>query len=124
MADPKISMSMSFTQPCLICGDPVTYDVHPSSPMPNAVICKKHFKDTEKQEKVINSVMTELSNITSAHPPYNSAHEGYAILKEEVDELWDEVKNDKEPYRKARMYAEAKQVAAVAIKFLMDICEG
>lgn len=69
-------------------------------------------------------------------PPFNSAHEGFAVLKEEVDELWEEVKKNpnKDPYRttqldgthdgdarrRAKMRAEAIQVAAMAIRFITD----
>jgi NTP pyrophosphatase (non-canonical NTP hydrolase) len=42
-------------------------------------------------------------------------HEFYAILLEEVDELWDAVKAD-EPM--ARVQAEAVQVAAVVFRYL------
>ncbi len=57
---------------------------------------------------------------------FNSAHEGYAVLKEEVDELWDEVKKNesKHPDRDACLRKEAIQVGAMALRFLTDICEG
>lgn len=42
-------------------------------------------------------------------------HEFYAILKEEVDELWDAIKGD-EPLE--RVHAEAIQVAAVCRRYL------
>ena len=55
-------------------------------------------------------------------PPFNSAHEGYAVLLEEVDELkahvWtNQTKRDLEGMRK-----EAIQVAAMAIRFAHDVC--
>jgi len=42
-------------------------------------------------------------------------HEFYAILKEEVDELWDTIKND-EPLE--NVHKEAVQVAAVVLRFM------
>ena len=48
-------------------------------------------------------VVTEVEMATERFPPMNSAHEGFAVLKEEVDELWD-------------------QVAAMAIRFIADVC--
>lgn len=50
---------------------------------------------------------------------FNSAHEGYAVLKEEVDELWDEIKGGQNINR---MREEAIQVAAMAIRFINDCC--
>lgn len=55
------------------------------------------------------------------HCPFASAHEGYAVLQEEVEELWEEVKK-REP-DKVRMRAEAIQVAAMALRFVMDVCK-
>ncbi len=49
---------------------------------------------------------------------YNSRHEGYAILKEEVDELWDEIKRNGS---KRDLQSEAVQVAAVAIRFIQEL---
>ncbi|MFX1265117.1 MAG: hypothetical protein ACFFH0_07035, partial [Promethearchaeota archaeon] len=39
-----------------------------------------------------------------------SAHEGWAVLKEEVDELWDEVKRKPAARSRAAMRIEAKQI--------------
>ena len=59
----------------------------------------------------------ELIRATEIYGPLNSSHEAYGVLLEEVDELWDEIK--KNDITKAR--EEALQVAAIAIRFLMDI---
>lgn len=50
--------------------------------------------------------------------PQASLHEGYAVLKEEVDELWDAVKDQKAS--PASIRKEAIQVAAMAIRFIKD----
>ncbi len=42
-------------------------------------------------------------------------HEFYAILKEEVDELWDDIKSD-EP--QAKLEKEAIQIAAMVFRYL------
>lgn len=50
-------------------------------------------------------------------PPFNSSHEGYAVLAEELDELWDDVKaNDVE-----HSIAEAVQVGAMALRYIADM---
>ena len=41
----------------------------------------------------IMEVHTELTRANSIHPQFNSPHEGYAVLLEEVDELWQEIKH-------------------------------
>jgi len=51
-----------------------------------------------------------------------SVHEAYAILLEEVDELWDHVKMKQKERNIDEMRKEAVQVAAMAIKFIMSCC--
>jgi len=48
-----------------------------------------------------------------------SPHEGYAVLLEELDELWDEIKKERPDNN--RMREEAIQVGAMAIKFIASI---
>lgn len=50
------------------------------------------------------------------HPQFNSAHEAYGVLKEEVDEFWDEVKKKSKNRDPANMLLELVQIAAVAQK--------
>jgi len=57
------------------------------------------------------------------HPPFNSAHEGFAVLLEEVEELKAEVFKKHEARSKELMENEAIQVAATAMRFAFDICE-
>lgn len=50
--------------------------------------------------------------------PMHSAHEGYATILEELDEMWDEIKRN----HLQRTQEEAIQVAAMGIRFLVDVC--
>lgn len=54
---------------------------------------------------------------------FHSAHEGFAILKEEVDELWDQVKINQKNREMHVMRKEAIQVAAMAIRFAAEVCD-
>lgn len=71
---------------------------------------------------VLADVVDEVMNAMEAYPPFNSAHEGFGVLKEEVDELWDEVKVKQGERDIENMRKEAIQVAAMAIRFASDIC--
>jgi len=78
----------------------------------------------EQARLVAGEVLQELARARAKHPnPFHSSHEGYAVLREEVDELWDEVKNQTEERSYARMRAEAIQIAAMALRFVQDVCE-
>ena len=72
--------------------------------------------------KAFEAVQTELLKATEKFGPFASQHEGYAVILEELDELWVEIKHGKYS-QPARIRAEAIQVAAMAVRFLMDCCE-
>ncbi len=71
------------------------------------------------EHAIIMDIFDEYMRAISKFPDFNSAHEGYAVLLEEVDELWDEIKNDKKPNAHDRMRVEATQVGAMALRFLV-----
>lgn len=57
------------------------------------------------------------------HAPMRGPHEGYAVLLEEVDELWDEVKRwQPDDDNNAALRKEARHVAAMALAFLIEVC--
>jgi hypothetical protein len=68
-------------------------------------------------------IYEEMADASSKFPPFNSGHEGFAVLKEEVDELWEAVKLNKKrhPERDELMRKECIQVGAMALRFLHDL---
>lgn len=72
---------------------------------------------------IADEVLDELA-AARRYPSMNSAHEGFAVLKEEVDELWEEVRAKQGQRVPALMRKEAIQVAAMAIRFVLDVCDG
>lgn len=71
------------------------------------------------------AVLAEFSRATRLFPERsNSAHEAYAVLAEEVDELWDEVKGKTGKRSVEDLRKEAVQVAAMALRFIVDVCSG
>ena len=67
------------------------------------------------------SVAIELLKARSTYRPMASAHEGWAVLLEEVDELWDEVKKKPSARNSTAMYSELVQIAAMAQRMAEDI---
>jgi hypothetical protein len=82
------------------------------------------MKENLTKEEAIELVVKELDSANEKFPLFNSSHEGYAVILEEVDELWDEIKGNKDPMSLVRQKDEAVQVAAMAIKFLMSCCKS
>jgi NTP pyrophosphatase (non-canonical NTP hydrolase) len=68
-------------------------------------------------------VRAELSKAVENWPAFNSAHEGYAVLAEEVDELWAHVKTNQKRRDLVAMRKEAVQCAAMAMRFALEVCD-
>ena len=68
--------------------------------------------------QVVRLAWDELERATEKFGEFHSTHEGYAVLKEEVDALWDVVKQNGS---QERLRAEAVQVAAMALRFILDL---
>ena len=68
----------------------------------------------------ILEVTAELVKARAKHAPMRGAHEGYAVILEELDELWAEVKA--QSHNPERMRKEALHVAAMALRFVEDVC--
>jgi hypothetical protein len=81
------------------------------------------IRETDFEERIrvgADQVFKELRR-AMRWPPMNSAHEGYAVLAEEVDELWDHVKVQQGKRDVVEMTYEAVQVAAMALRFIVDV---
>lgn len=65
----------------------------------------------------------EATRASQAYPPMNSPHEGYSVLFEEVDELWEHVRVKQGKRNVVGMREEAVQIMAMAARFVYDICE-
>ena len=72
----------------------------------------------ETLQEIEHEVHTAINN----WPPFNSAHEGFAVLKEEVDELWRHVMTNQKKRDLGEMQKEAIQVGAMAVRFAIEVC--
>lgn len=48
-------------------------------------------------------------------------HEAYAVILEEIDELWDEIKKNQKNYDLDAQRKEATQAAAMLFRFLIEL---
>jgi hypothetical protein len=70
-----------------------------------------------KATTALEVIGLEYTRAANKHPsPMRSQHEGYAVLLEEVDELWEAIKKD-DPVHAT---VEAVHVGAMALRFLID----
>lgn len=71
---------------------------------------RRPVTDAEAIERVLAELREKFPR------PFNTPHEGFAVLKEEVDELWEAVRG----FDGGDARAEAVQVAAMAIRFIVE----
>lgn len=81
-----------------------------------------HMPDGGLASAAIESYQ-EAVNAMSHWPPMNSAHEGFAVLHEEFDELKAHVWTKQKNRDLAAMRKEAIQVAAMALRFASEVCD-
>ena len=67
-------------------------------------------------------VTDELRRAREQFPkPFNSAHEGIAVVREEFEELWEEVRRN--PRDPQKMRNECVQLGAMVQRFFEDVLE-
>ena len=93
-----------------------------AGPCPNQPQAAEAFAVRHAISEALAEVEAEVRRGEANWPPMNSAHEAYAVLAEEVDELWAHVKTNQKRRDLAAMRAEAIQVAAMAVRFARDVC--
>lgn len=77
-------------------------------------------QDVQQMVLAVEACKRELVRAKELHADMHSAHEGYAVILEELDELKAEVwKRNKDVNL---MREEALHVAAMALRFIVDVC--
>jgi hypothetical protein len=73
----------------------------------------------ESYQQVLDEVLDELLRARAIHPPFRSLHEAYAVILEELDEVWAEIKAKKPDYDKLRV--EGIQLCAMTLRFVTEL---
>lgn len=69
-----------------------------------------------------SAVAAELCRARQKHgKPLNSMHEAYAVLLEEIEELWEEIRLKREQRSVSHMTEELVQIAAVCQRTAEDV---
>lgn len=78
---------------------------------------------SEKLRKMVNlspEIIKEALEAMTYYEPFNSMHEGYAVILEELEELWMEIKKKPLDRNKEEIKKEAIQTGAMIYRFLVD----
>ena len=73
-----------------------------------------------KAEAMMKEVFAEYKQAKKLFGDFNNSHEGYAVILEELDELWEAIKSKDKTLDDQRK--EAIQVTAMGLRFLVDLC--
>lgn len=71
----------------------------------------------DKLTQAAAEISEECAAAMEMHPPFCSTHHGYAVILEELDEAWDEIKRDDLD----RALEEMVQVGAMALRFIVEM---
>ena len=79
---------------------------------------KNDYLKAEASE-IAGEMIQEFMEATEKFGRFNSLHEGYAVILEELEELWDNIKANADINLTRK---EAIQVGAMAMRFVYDLC--
>lgn len=74
-------------------------------------------------ERFLTSVGDEVRRAEGLHSPINSLHEGYAVILEELDEFWEEVRKKREERDLGAVREELVQTAAMCVRTAVNVLE-
>ena len=78
--------------------------------------------DNEKLGDVLNAIRSEVIRAKGIFPGnFVNQHEAYAVILEEIDELWDEIKKNQRNYDLIAQKKEATQAAAMLVRLLVEL---
>jgi hypothetical protein len=75
-----------------------------------------------RPDEALKQIENEYLRATDLYSNLHSNHEAYAVIKEEVDELWDEIKKSKETHGNNQIRFELIQIGAMVVRYLENLC--
>lgn len=75
----------------------------------------------ERIDAITDVIGGEVERAMSLHAPQHSHHEAYAVILEELDEYWEQVKRWPKRHDPVEMRTELIHVAAMAVRAIIDL---
>ena len=76
---------------------------------------------SKTQWKFLDDMRFELEQAEALHGSYNSYHEAYAVILEELDEFWEIVRKKTQDRNDREAYIELVQIAVTAWRTARDL---
>lgn len=74
-----------------------------------------------KVGKTIKAIIAEYNRAINRNGPFNSTYEGWAILIQKMEELWEEIKKVEAGNSGEKLHKYAAQIGALAMRFMVDL---
>jgi hypothetical protein len=75
-----------------------------------------------RSDEALKQIEIEFLRASDLYPNLHSNHEAYAVIREELDELWDEIKKSKDTKGNNQIRHELIQVGAMVVRYLDNLC--
>ena len=75
-----------------------------------------------KPDDAFKLIEDEFLRANDLYSNLHSNHEAYAVIKEEMDELWDEIKKNKDTMGNKKIIKELIQIGAMVVRYLDNLC--
>jgi len=75
-----------------------------------------------RPDEALKQIEQEYLRASDLYPDLHSNHEAYAVIKEEVDELWDAIKKNKDTKGNNQIRHELIQIGAMVVRYLDNLC--
>jgi len=73
---------------------------------------------------IVRDILDELDRADESYEPINSIHEGYAVILDELDAFWQEVRRPTRNGDVQQMRTELIQTAAMCVRTIRDAIDG
>lgn len=103
--------------------DPKMHDWKQTVWFHRSIMDKCSGKQRFRHGEIAGEIAIECSRATELFPPFYSAHEGLAIIREEYLELEEEVFKNPSTRDTSKMREEAIQLGSMALRFVHDVCD-
>ena len=81
-----------------------------------------NYNYQQKLAIVLEETAAEVLRAKQLFPiDFHNQHEAYAVILEEIDELWDEIKKNHKFYDLEAQRKEAKQAAAMLVRLMVEL---
>lgn len=77
-----------------------------------------------EQRDFIHDLQDEVFRAENLYPALHSLHEAYAVILEEVDELWDQARRKPHARIEQEIYMELVQIAAMAYRTARNLLQA